>query len=81
MLSEGAYEVYVHSPDMKFSCAHFVAYEGFRESLHGHNYTVSIRMGGALGSDGYVLDFADIKKKGREICKVRKPSSTQAEHH
>lgn len=72
MSSDGAYEVYVHSPDMKFSCAHFVAYEGFRESLHGHNYNVSIRMGGALGADGYVLDFGDIKKKGREICKVRK---------
>lgn len=69
-MSDGTYEVYVHSPDMKFSCAHFVAYEGFRESLHGHNYTVSIRMSGALGPDGYVLDFGDIKKTGKDICKV-----------
>jgi 6-pyruvoyltetrahydropterin/6-carboxytetrahydropterin synthase len=36
----GHFEVAVARDDIKFHCAHFVAYKGFREKLHGHNYTV-----------------------------------------
>ena len=28
-----------------------------REPLHGHNYQVSVMLSGAVGPDGYVLDF------------------------
>lgn len=57
--------------DFKFNAAHFVAYEGFRERLHGHNYRVGIRLFGShqICSDGYVLDFGDVKKSARKICK------------
>ena len=40
----------------------FVAFPGFRERLHGHNYAVSVRLRGEVSArDGYVLDFGDIK--------------------
>eukprot|EP00386_Alphamonas_edax_P005551 GDKI01017973.1.p1 GENE.GDKI01017973.1~~GDKI01017973.1.p1 ORF type:complete len:228 (-),score=47.37 GDKI01017973.1:155-775(-) len=65
------FEVAVTSPDFKFCCAHFVAYRGFREKLHGHNYTVSCRLGGPLSEqDGYVLDFGDLKSALRKVCKT-----------
>jgi len=55
---------------MKFSAAHFVAFEGFREPLHGHNYTVGARIGSKRPqADGYVVDFGDLKKVIRGICK------------
>ena len=38
------------SPDLlRFSAAHFIAYPGFREPLHGHNYQMSVRVDAALG--------------------------------
>eukprot|EP00928_Gymnodinium_smaydae_P074523 TRINITY_DN57566_c0_g1_i1.p1 TRINITY_DN57566_c0_g1~~TRINITY_DN57566_c0_g1_i1.p1 ORF type:complete len:502 (-),score=86.48 TRINITY_DN57566_c0_g1_i1:33-1487(-) len=60
----------VSLPDIHFAAAHFVAYRGFRETLHGHNYTVQIRLGSnQLSSDGYVVDFGEIKHVARGICK------------
>ena len=53
------FEVFVNTPELKFNCAHFIAFRGFREKLHGHNYTMSVRVTGqdTLGEDGYVIDF------------------------
>mmetsp|Transcript_82493 Transcript_82493/g.218919 ORF Transcript_82493/g.218919 Transcript_82493/m.218919 type:complete len:219 (-) Transcript_82493:144-800(-) len=65
----GSYVVQVGGEHFKFSCAHFVAYEGFRERLHGHNYTVSVRLSGTRNGDGYVLDFGDAKRAIRHVCK------------
>ena len=42
------WEVRISKEDMKFSCAHFIAYKGFRERLHGHNYSMSVRL---IGGD------------------------------
>lgn len=69
VLSSGKFEVSVQAPGMKFNCGHFIAYRGFRERLHGHNYTVAVKIGGVVGPDGYVLDFGDIKRSAREVCK------------
>ena len=65
------FEVFVSKEDFKFNCAHFIAYKGFRERLHGHNYRVSVRVTGSdfINDDGYVLDFGDIKKVARKLCK------------
>ena len=51
--------------------AHFVAYEGYRERLHGHNYSLSCSlMSSSLNrADGYVVDFGVIKKAVRAVCK------------
>ena len=62
------YEVFVSKDYFKFNAAHFMAYPGFRERLHGHNYRISVRVTGGLGPDGYVVDFGDIKKGARAIC-------------
>ena len=55
----------------KFNCAHFVAYKGFRERLHGHNYKLGIRLLGSrtIGQDGYLLDFGDLKAAAKQVCK------------
>ncbi|OQR81476.1 hypothetical protein THRCLA_11696 [Thraustotheca clavata] len=55
---------------MKFNAAHFIAYKGFRERLHGHNYRLSVTIHGhKVGPDGYVIDFGHIKSSARKICK------------
>lgn len=51
---------------------HFpTAFEGYRERLHGHNYTVGVRVLGSkkISADGYVVDFGSIKKVTRKVCK------------
>ena len=66
-----SFEVYVRKEDFKFHAAHFVAFEGFRERLHGHNYKVGVRVLGSrkIGADGYVIDFGNVKKVTRKVCK------------
>ncbi len=45
-----------------------VALRVFR--LHGHNYTVGVRLEAeGVQHDGYVVDFGDIKKVARKLCK------------
>ena len=55
----------------KFNAAHFIAYKGFREKLHGHEYQVGVRLVGSdtVNDDGYVMDFGEIKAAVRVICK------------
>jgi 6-pyruvoyltetrahydropterin/6-carboxytetrahydropterin synthase len=53
----------------KFNSSHFVAYDGYREPLHGHNYKVSIKvMTNDLNSSSMVIDFDDIKPLMTKIC-------------
>ena len=67
-MSAAAYRVVVEKEYLKFSAAHFIAYKGFREPLHGHNYQVSVAISGAVGPDGYVLDFGIVKQLTKEVC-------------
>ncbi len=62
------YSVVVAKEYLKFSAAHFIAYPGFREPLHGHNYQVSVRVDAELGPEGYVLDFGLVKRTARALC-------------
>ncbi|CAH0486282.1 unnamed protein product [Peronospora farinosa] len=55
---------------MSFNAAHFnIAFKGFRAKLHGHNYRLAVIVTGRVGSDGYVVDFGEIKKISQVICK------------
>lgn len=65
------FEVHVSKDTFKFNAAHFVAYPGFRERLHGHNYRVSVRLLGErkIGPDGYVIDFGCVKNVTKKVCK------------
>src|SRR5436190_15951688 len=62
------YSVVVAKDYLKFAAAHFIAYPGFREPLHGHNYQVTVRVEADLGPDGYVLDFGLVKRIAKELC-------------
>jgi 6-pyruvoyltetrahydropterin/6-carboxytetrahydropterin synthase len=65
------FEVHVSKDTFKFNAAHFVAFKGFRERLHGHNYKVSVRLLGNrnIGADGYLIDFGEVKGVTKEVCK------------
>jgi 6-pyruvoyl-tetrahydropterin synthase len=68
---KASFEVRVAKDTFKFNAAHFVAFQGFRERLHGHTYTASVRLIGSnkICSDGYVLDYGDVKKVTAKVCK------------
>ncbi len=61
------FSIHVTKEDLKFSAAHFIAYPGFREPLHGHNYQVGVCVEGGLSPTGYVIDFGLIRKLTKEI--------------
>jgi dihydroneopterin triphosphate aldolase (PTPS-III) / 6-pyruvoyltetrahydropterin synthase len=69
MAEAARYRVEVSSDHLRFAAAHFIAYPGFREPLHGHNYQVSVRVEAALGRDGYVLDFGLVKRIADGLCR------------
>jgi 6-pyruvoyl-tetrahydropterin synthase len=70
VLPHGFRTVVIRGDEFKFCCAHFVSHGGFRERLHGHNYTVEVEATGEMShADGYVIDFGILKKSIREVCK------------
>jgi 6-pyruvoyltetrahydropterin/6-carboxytetrahydropterin synthase len=69
MAKRSGFRVFVSKDYLKFNAAHFIAYPGFREALHGHNYRVSVEVAGELGPQGYVLDFGIVKAVARRVCK------------
>ena len=64
------YSVRVKDQRMNFSASHFVKSDDDVENLHGHNYTLKIKLTGPLNADGMVYDFRDIKSKALDICKT-----------
>jgi 6-pyruvoyltetrahydropterin/6-carboxytetrahydropterin synthase len=68
MARSESFHIHVSKDYLKFSAAHFMAYPGFRERLHGHNYRLSIALHGHLGPQGYVVDFGVVKKVARRLC-------------
>ena len=68
MTARESFRVHVTKDYLKFSAAHFIAYPGFRERLHGHNYRVAITLDGQLGPQGYVVDFGVVKRIARRLC-------------
>lgn len=64
------HSIYVKDGKMSFSAAHFVMGAEYCENLHGHNYEVDIEIFGNLDKLGMVLDFREVKKKVRSLCKT-----------
>jgi 6-pyruvoyltetrahydropterin/6-carboxytetrahydropterin synthase len=62
------YCVRVEKVRLKFAAAHMATFGGEMEPLHGHNYSVTIEVRGALTEDSWVIDFGLLKKAGRGIC-------------
>src|SRR2546428_12728921 len=71
MAGEQRSRVVVSKDYLKFAAAHFTAFPGFREPLHGHNYQVSVRVEAELGPEGYVLDFGRVERVAHERCRER----------
>ena len=68
-MAEQRYRVEVASEFLRFGAAHFIAFPGFREPLHGHNYQMSVRVDAALSTDGYVIDFCRVKGVAEALCR------------
>jgi 6-pyruvoyltetrahydropterin/6-carboxytetrahydropterin synthase len=52
------------SRDFKYESAHFLpkVTDGHKcKNLHGHSYKLTVTLRGPVGSDGFVMDFADLK--------------------
>lgn len=66
--SGGAVRLDLTRADIGFAAAHFSVVGGRAERLHGHNYRVWLRAGGAVSTDGTLVDFAVLKRALREEC-------------
>lgn len=64
------HSVRVRDQRMHFSASHFLKSEEEIENLHGHNYSLEIRLTGPLNDDGMVHDFRTVKSKALDICKT-----------
>lgn len=53
---------------LRFCAAHFIAFCGFREPLHGHNYQLTVTVSGPLGPDGFVIDFLVVEAAAKRLC-------------
>jgi 6-pyruvoyltetrahydropterin/6-carboxytetrahydropterin synthase len=64
------YRVQVTKDYLVFAAAHFITFAGHRcESLHGHNYRVSVALEGALDPESwYVFNFVDLKQIMKRLC-------------
>jgi 6-pyruvoyltetrahydropterin/6-carboxytetrahydropterin synthase len=52
-----------------FASAHFLIFaDGKRESLHGHNYQVSVALEGDLDRAGVILNFITFKPLVKKVC-------------
>jgi 6-pyruvoyltetrahydropterin/6-carboxytetrahydropterin synthase len=62
------FSVSIGKEHLRFTAAHFIAFRGFREPLHGHTYQVKVTVSGPVEADGYVVDFLVLKKIAEEEC-------------
>ena len=70
MQDRGEYRISVEKDYLVFASAHFITFAGHRcETLHGHNYRVSVVVEGALDAESwYVFDFVALKRIMRKLC-------------
>lgn len=52
-----------------FSAAHFIIGHKKCEHLHGHNYRVGVTVEGEPDARGLVVDFLELKRLLRQLCK------------
>ncbi len=69
-VGSAGYELALAKEDFKFSAAHFTIFGADRaELLHGHNYTVRVRVSGDSTDElGLLLNLEELKKQIRAIC-------------
>lgn len=58
----------INSPDLTFSASHFITFDAEHcESVHGHDYRVSVRIEGEPNAEGYIVDFDWVRRVVREL--------------
>jgi 6-pyruvoyl-tetrahydropterin synthase len=62
------YKISVERNTLRFAAAHLTTFQGQAEALHGHNYALLLEADGDLTEDGWVLDFAELKRIGEALC-------------
>lgn len=63
------FSIKVNKEYFNFAAAHFLVFEsGRRESIHGHNYRVSVKGNAELLKDDMVFDFLNIKPLVKKVC-------------
>jgi 6-pyruvoyltetrahydropterin/6-carboxytetrahydropterin synthase len=60
--------IYVDDPKARFSAAHFLFDHNKCSRIHGHNYTVKVRLEGSLNNQQFVVDFFELKEQLRKIA-------------
>lgn len=61
--------LYFNQGKLKFSIGHFTIFsETERESLHGHNYTLEVRVTTEMGEPGITFDYRLFEKKLMQLC-------------
>ena len=61
----GSFEIEVETT---FSAAHALRFRGAREPVHGHDFRVTVRIGGGdLDADGLLFDFHEVERQLGEI--------------
>jgi 6-pyruvoyltetrahydropterin/6-carboxytetrahydropterin synthase len=66
---EERYAIRVYKQYFNFGSAHFLIFaDGSRETLHGHNYQVRVKVEGALTKGDLVVDFIPFKPLVKRLC-------------
>lgn len=61
--------LYIDKESHKFSAAHYTIFSSTeRERLHGHNYSVSVRIVAPMGENGYAADYNVYKSRLAALC-------------
>jgi len=61
--------LYIDKESHKFSAAHYTIFSATeRERLHGHNYSVSVRIVAPMGGNGYAADYNVYKSRLALLC-------------
>ncbi len=64
----GTFAVRVTKDYLVFCAAHFITFGGECETLHGHNYRVTVILEGRTDENHYVFDFVTLKRLARAEC-------------
>ncbi|MEH6582395.1 MAG: 6-carboxytetrahydropterin synthase [Halioglobus sp.] len=61
--------LYIDKESHKFSAAHYTIFSAReRERLHGHNYSVSVRIVAPVGENGFSADYNVYKTRLKALC-------------
>jgi 6-pyruvoyltetrahydropterin/6-carboxytetrahydropterin synthase len=61
--------LYIDKESHKFSAAHYTIFSATeRERLHGHNYSVSVKIVAPMGTNGFSADYNVYKERLARLC-------------